>query len=540
MANKVFVPNPAAIIDFEEFEGDDLAMSFNYTDSVGSQIDLSGYDARIEIRTEVEATPSLNLTVGSGVTILGTSFNIIGRLTKLQTAALGVGSFIYSVVLTDAGGLDNTIITGKLKLIGKGARPKLVAQQTSPATVGTPTPAGNGATGPTGPAGSVGATGATGPAGPIGATGSNGPTGSAGPTGPTGPTGATGNGFPTNPGNYIDPTVVSATIVGGANSGTTVDGANLIGGNIPANVVPMGVSGVPNNPAETATPGRGNYDFIAGYDNVNNGLMGIVMGSHNLNYSATLHSVIIGSDCVVRGATDGATAIGLRSYVNGSSYSVISGGIQNVIDTTGNYNVICGGQQNQITGTSSFCTILGGNNVVVTGSSDHIFAFGELLSLSPNMVHSYGFGKNLKIKNNRCLTIGGAGGSVGASQREIGEEILTTTTAAQTFAFGGFDTIADQYLAGTIKVICRNVTDGHLNYWEIPVAIKVNSGGTALTGSTAPGANVVRAASTMKEDAGMPDPAVDMSISQKLYVKVTGLAGKTCNWRIEYDISSVI
>ena len=51
---------------------------------------------------------------------------------------------------------------------------------------------GNGATGPTGPAGLTGATGATGPSGLTGATGATGPSGLTGATGATGPSGLTG------------------------------------------------------------------------------------------------------------------------------------------------------------------------------------------------------------------------------------------------------------------------------------------------------------------------------------------------------------
>ena len=504
----ITIKTKALQINHTTFVGDTIFIQLDYRTAAkpnGAQIDLSGSSFRLYVKADVADVNSLVVKNNVDFTIGDTDFNIKVKLLPIDTSVLGEGTFVYDLELTDAAGDVYTVAYGSIKL--------RMDVTHNPVVPGDPGTAINTV---------------------------QGPAGATGPAGPTGPQGATGNGFPINPGNYTDPTVISTTILGGANSGTTVGGANYIGGDIPANVVPMGISGVPNNPAETATPGRANYSQVAGYDNVNNGLMGIVLGSHNLNYSATIHATIIGSDCVIRGPSDGSTAMGLGCYINISSYSVISGGVQNEIASTGNYNVIDGGQFNRILGSSAFCTILGGSNIVISGSSDHVFAFGESLSLNPNLVHSYGFGKNLSIKNNRCLTMGGAGGSLGASQHEIGDEILTTTDGVQTFAFGGFDTIANQYIAGEIKIICRNVTDGHLNYWVIPVAIKVNSGGNGLTGSTASGANVVRTSSTLKEDAGMPDPVLDMTISQKLYVKVTGLAGKTCHWRIEYDISSVI
>lgn len=528
----ITIKSKALQINHDTFVGDTIFMQLDYRTAAkpdGAQIDLSGSSFRLYVKSDISDASSLVVKNNVDFTVGDLDFNIKVKLLPIDTSVLGEGTFVYDLELTDAAGDVYTVAYGKIKL-----RMDVTHNPVVPGDPGTAIVTEQGPTG---------ATGATGPAGPTGATGVAGPTGAtgvAGPTGGVGPTGATGNGFPINPGNYTDPTVISTTILGGANSGTTVNGANFIGGDIPANVVPMGISGVPNNPSETATAGRANYSQVAGYDNVNNGLMGVVIGSHNLNYSATLHALILGSDCVIRGASDGSTALGIGSYVNVSSYSVIFGGVQNEIDSTGNYNVICGGQKNRILGASAFCTILGGSNVVISGTSNNVLALGESLNLSPNMVHSYAFGKNLSVKNNRCLTIGGAGGSLGSSQREIGDEILTTSDGVQAFAFGGFDTIANQYIAGEIRIICRNVTDNHLNYWVIPVAIKVNSAGNGLTGSTASGANVVRTASTLKEDAGMPDPVLDMTISQKLYVKVTGLAGKTCNWRIEYDIASVI
>lgn len=338
--------------------------------------------------------------------------------------------------------------------------------------------------------------------------------------------------------NAIDPAVISATILGGSVSGPVNGGANKIGANIPANVIPVGGASN-NNAANTATSGAANYSQVFGYDNTANGLMSCIIGSHSLTYSGVSHGVVIGSQSSIQGASDASVVLGNRNSVNGSSYSAITGGYQNYINSTGNYNAIYSGLSNTISGTAQYCAVLGGLNNSISGAATSSMVFGQGITIASSAQYSFAFGKNLDAKNHRALTIGGSAASSGASQFCIMDEILTTTNATPTFFSGGFDTSANQCVSGEIHIVCRNVTDSRINRWKIPVAVKVNSAGNGLTASTAVGANVVDAAQTLTEDT-MTAPVLDLTISQKIFVKVTGIAGKTMNWRCEYKLSSVI
>jgi hypothetical protein len=116
MATKI--KSATAYVDYEEFEGDTLEMSFTWKDSAGDVIDISAYTAAMDIKSSVnDATSLLTLTNGSGITLAATSPNLLVVVSDTQTAALGKGKYVYDIELTEPSGKVNTLVSGNLVLV---------------------------------------------------------------------------------------------------------------------------------------------------------------------------------------------------------------------------------------------------------------------------------------------------------------------------------------------------------------------------------------------------------------------------------------
>jgi hypothetical protein len=111
------IKSETAYVNFKEFEGDTLKMDFTWTDNLDAFVDLTGYTARMDIRSSVDDLNSLlSLNNLSGIFLGNAVSNIVLTVTKAQTIALGVGSFVYDIELTDTVGEVNTLIAGKIVL----------------------------------------------------------------------------------------------------------------------------------------------------------------------------------------------------------------------------------------------------------------------------------------------------------------------------------------------------------------------------------------------------------------------------------------
>jgi hypothetical protein len=116
MATKI--KSATAYVDYEEFEGDTLEMSFTWKDSAGDVIDISAYTAAMDIKaSSADVTSLLTLTNGSGITLAATSPNLLVTVTNVQTATLGKGKYVYDIELTEPSGKVNTLISGVIVLI---------------------------------------------------------------------------------------------------------------------------------------------------------------------------------------------------------------------------------------------------------------------------------------------------------------------------------------------------------------------------------------------------------------------------------------
>jgi hypothetical protein len=113
------VASQTVTVDFEEYVGDTLLMLFNYKDSTGAVIDLTGTNAVLTIATTLDTPPVLTLTeaLNDGIILGGTPSNIVCEIKPSQTVTLAVGTFVYRLRLTDSLLRVNTLVVGKIKLI---------------------------------------------------------------------------------------------------------------------------------------------------------------------------------------------------------------------------------------------------------------------------------------------------------------------------------------------------------------------------------------------------------------------------------------
>ena len=100
--------------DLEIKQGATYQLDLYYVTSAGTAIDLSGYTARMTLRTDYEATSSLlALTSPSGgLVITGASGLVTVTITATQTAALAAGYFVYDLEIVSAGGVVTRMAEG--------------------------------------------------------------------------------------------------------------------------------------------------------------------------------------------------------------------------------------------------------------------------------------------------------------------------------------------------------------------------------------------------------------------------------------------
>ncbi len=388
-------------------------------------------------------------------------------------------------------------------------------------------------------------------------------------------------------GNSIDPVATGVTLFGGVLTSNTFpsgtvfnNGANSAGKNIPANAIPIYTSGVGNSPADTYTPaGRATYSFGAGYDNILNGLMSVVIGSHSATYSATVHSYVIGSNSFISGASDANVVLNNRNSIDTSQGSGILSGQQNRIQGGGNYNVITHGNGNLINssagnlhvgGNGSTITTTGANNGIYNGSNATISgtgtngfigssqnatvsASGATLISSVNSTASaqgtgvvggqsitgsgswsLSFGDTFVCETSGALCSGADGDG---SLNILAAEYVTTTNATASYLFtrngNGIQLPSSSAFHGTVDIMGYNKTDNTIAAYTLNVSGSVAANGvvTLTTGaitSTAVGTPTYTPAIV---------PFLDAPVNNMIHVRVQGTASKTVKWRALFKLS---
>jgi hypothetical protein len=228
----------------------------------------------------------------------------------------------------------------------------------------------------------------------------------------------------------IDPAAFGVVVLGGAIGGQINNGVSAAGKSFASNLDQ-------SNPSDTYVSGTCDYSQIFGYDNIGNGLISIIIGAHNLIYTAADHGVVIGASSRIEAGsrnfvigslgkvTGGSQNAALGSYsatistagnnntiVGGSSHtinnavadgSLIVGGATHSITSGGDYNSIIGGAQCTLSGSAqSYSTIIGSYLSSATAGS-----LSAMLCGQNNTISSTGSGNS--ITNAFSSTISGAG-----------------------------------------------------------------------------------------------------------------------------------
>ena len=106
---------PAGTLDLEIEQGATFTKVLTWKDSEDVPINLSGFQARMQIRTTEEAAdpPALALTTVNGRIALG---GIAGTITLLisatDTSAITAGSYVYDLELESGGGTVTRLVKG--------------------------------------------------------------------------------------------------------------------------------------------------------------------------------------------------------------------------------------------------------------------------------------------------------------------------------------------------------------------------------------------------------------------------------------------
>jgi hypothetical protein len=96
------------------YQGANLSQVFTWQDSNQTPVNLTGYTARMQARTSIEApTPFIDLTnANGGVTLGGSAGTVTVTMTATQTAAITETVGIYDLELVSPGGIVTRFLQG--------------------------------------------------------------------------------------------------------------------------------------------------------------------------------------------------------------------------------------------------------------------------------------------------------------------------------------------------------------------------------------------------------------------------------------------
>jgi hypothetical protein len=108
------VSTEALVGPYEIKQGATWVVEFQYVDQDGAAIDLTGYTARMQGRTDYEASSTIfSLTSPSGGLVIDGPMGLVtATLTAVQTAAMTKGAFVYDVEIVSAGGVVTRLAEG--------------------------------------------------------------------------------------------------------------------------------------------------------------------------------------------------------------------------------------------------------------------------------------------------------------------------------------------------------------------------------------------------------------------------------------------
>jgi hypothetical protein len=105
-------------------QGADYYVNFQYKDSAGVAINLTGYTAAMQLRfTPESATAVLSLSSPSnGITITGATGLVAVRITAAQTTTLSPIIYAYDLELTSGAGIVTRLVQGNFTVSAEVTR----------------------------------------------------------------------------------------------------------------------------------------------------------------------------------------------------------------------------------------------------------------------------------------------------------------------------------------------------------------------------------------------------------------------------------
>jgi len=103
----------AAVYDFTLDAGADTVVTYTYKDAAGQLINLTGYSAKMELRSAPGGTLGLQLSTSNGkIALGGAAGTVTVTFSDTDSITLTLPSYAYDLELTSGGGLITRLVQG--------------------------------------------------------------------------------------------------------------------------------------------------------------------------------------------------------------------------------------------------------------------------------------------------------------------------------------------------------------------------------------------------------------------------------------------
>jgi len=118
-------PMAASTYDIDLEQGSTYSTVFTYTDSNGAAVNLTGFTARMQVRSVYSVTgPAISLTTngGGGIVLGGAAGTVTVTVSATVSASLVPKNYVYDIELVSSGGVVTKLIRGKMKVLPEVTR----------------------------------------------------------------------------------------------------------------------------------------------------------------------------------------------------------------------------------------------------------------------------------------------------------------------------------------------------------------------------------------------------------------------------------
>jgi hypothetical protein len=115
----------ASTYDIDLEQGSTYSTVFTYTDSDGDAVNISGFTARMQVRSVYSvAGPAISLTTsgGGGIVLGGAAGTVTVTVSDAVSAKIIPKNYVYDIELVSSGGVVTKLIRGKIKVLPEVTR----------------------------------------------------------------------------------------------------------------------------------------------------------------------------------------------------------------------------------------------------------------------------------------------------------------------------------------------------------------------------------------------------------------------------------